>query len=249
MKLIQLNIFKGQLFTNTLDFFREEKPDIITLQEVAVSKGFDAVAKLKQELGMRAAFAPIYGVKKPEGIIQIGNAILTKFKMGQAKTVFYDSPYKTYGHHLGVENPEAIEQVLSEPKNFLSATLETPSGKLRVVTTHLVWSEYCSESLRRIGQARKLAKATEGKLPTVVAGDFNIHPNSPSLKVLSKGLTNLGPGITNTLNPRRHRVFKSIPEGLAVDYILGKGVSGSARALNVDVSDHLPLVAEIHMAK
>jgi hypothetical protein len=64
------------------------------------------------------------------------------------------------------------------------------------------------------------------------------------VEILEKRFRNLG-FFENTLNPKRHAVFDDRPKGLAVDYIMGRNVRGRARVCKVDVSDHLPIEAEI----
>ncbi len=248
MKLIQLNIWHGILLKNALRFLKAEKPDILNLQEVAVSRKVDVFSTLKEELGMDGVYARVYGMKtKQHGLVYSGNSVLTRFDILRSRTVFYDFPFRTYNDKHPYKQYHNIEGILTEPKNFLSVTLKTPHGTLRTVSTHLAWSERCAERLLRIQQARKLVASIKGKMPTVLSGDFNTHPTSTSFSIINDSFTNLGKGMKNTLNPKRHKLFRDLPRGIAVDYVLGRGVKGRARIANVDVSDHLPLVADIRL--
>jgi len=138
-----------------------------------------------------------------------------------------------------------IEELLTEPKNFIIATVQTPHENLRVVSTHLAWSEKCTERLERIQQARMLCDKLNDAIPTVIGGDCNIHRQSITYRILTTQFNDLGKRITNTLNKNEHPVFRRVPDGLNIDYILGRGVNGTAHVVEKNVSDHLPLVADI----
>ncbi len=244
MKLIQLNMWMGSLLDNAVSFLKKEKPDSITLQEVVVSKKLDIFSALKKELDMNGVFAKAHGIKTQDGLFYIGNAVLTRFDIINHRSVFFDFPFRVYTDKPVGKHYENVEGKLTEPKNFVEAVIETSSGKLSVVSTHLAWSEHCSERLHRIWQARKLLAELRGAAPTILAGDFNTNRDSTSYKILTSMFADLGPCIENTLNTKRHYSRQNV-KNLAVDFVLGKNISGAARTVDVDISDHLPIVAEI----
>ncbi len=244
MKIIQLNIWGGNLFDHAVEFLRKEKPDIVTMQEVPVFPKNNILLKMEKTLGMKSVFARAFGIREHGSIVYRGNAVLSRFYIVSSKSAFYDTGFRVMKNR-GLTSAENIEDIFSEPRNFLSVIIDTPDGKLGVVTTHLAWSEHCSESLQRIQQAKKLVKSLKGKMPTILTGDFNTHSDSTSFRIINSSFVNLGKGIKNTLNTKRHKVFMEKPEGLVVDYILARNLSGSAKTVDADVSDHLPLVANI----
>ena len=244
MKLVQLNIFGGKFLDDALEFLRKEDPDIVTLQEVLVSRKLDVFNAVKDATGLSGVFAKASGFRSAGGIARFGNAVFSRYGISSSKSVFLDFPYRIMGTRRSV-NYYDVEELLTEPRNFISAVLDTPSGRLRVASVHMAWSEKCTERWHRIEAARKMVRYLLGKTPTVIAGDFNTHPESVSFGIINKYFHNFGDGMKNTLNPKRHSIFLREPRGLVVDYVLGRGVSGKARAVDADVSDHLPLASEI----
>jgi endonuclease/exonuclease/phosphatase family metal-dependent hydrolase len=59
------------------------------------------------------------------------------------------------------------------------------------------------------------------KCPWILAGDFNMPPDTHSMQELSKIGTNYSSkyGIKNTMNPLQSSVFSILPDGISVDHI------------------------------
>ena len=121
--------------------------------------------------------------------------------------------------------------VREEPRVALLAELETPVGRMRVVTTHLSflpwWNGHQLRTLvRRLGPSG---------VPTVLLGDLNLRPRRATrvtgMQPVARGLT-----------------FPADEPIEQLDHILVGGglraVTGGAVAL--PVSDHLALVADLH---
>lgn len=132
-----------------------------------------------------------------------------------------------------------------EPRNAIMATVASPDGPLRVVTSHfgLIHRE-------RRAQAELIADlaAQEGEMPTVILGDFNDWlPFSPVVRLLSRSL---GRHIGAV---RRVPTFPSRLPLLALDRILVnervglRSVRVPATPLARTASDHRPLVAEVEI--
>ena len=127
-------------------------------------------------------------------------------------------------------DPLRLEWVQEEPRVALLAELETPLGRMRVVTTHLSfvpwWNGHQLRALvRRIGRS---------ELPTVLTGDLNLPPRRAAR-------------ITRMRQMASGRTFTSADPTVQLDHILAKGqlraVSGGPVAM--PVSDHLALVADL----
>lgn len=248
MKFVQLNMWRGAMLKNCVEFLRKQDADIINLQEVYISRKLNIFDYLKKKLSMNGVYAKDMGFRTSKGIEYNGNAILTKHRIINHKSVFYNLPFRIFkkeGMSYFGSPRFNIENVLREPKNMIYALIDTPEGRLTSVSTHLAWSEKCSERLMRIEQARKLVRILRGKSPVIVSGDFNTHQNSLSFRIINSEFTNLAKGVKNTLNPRIHLSFKDNAGGYAVDHVLGRGVRGRARIVDTDASDHFPLIATI----
>jgi len=88
------------------------------------------------------------------------------------------------------------------------------------------------------------------ELPTILSGDLNIHDKSEAVNLFSKKLNFVNPGLKNTLTSKFHPVFKNDPkaEGYAVDYVFQKGFQVlNWNCPDVEISDHLPVVAELEL--
>jgi endonuclease/exonuclease/phosphatase family metal-dependent hydrolase len=127
-----------------------------------------------------------------------------------------------------------------EPRRAIAATIHAPAGRLFIVAAHLGLSFV--ERRRQCAQMAELADQSE--LTTVVLGDFNdwMWPGSVQ-NVLARRL----PGRTN------HRTFPARMPVLRLDRIYCRPaealVSSMVDQAGADISDHLPLIAEIDASR
>ena len=127
-----------------------------------------------------------------------------------------------------------------EPRRAIAATIHAPAGRLFIVAAHLGLSFV--ERRRQCAQMAALADQSE--LTTVVLGDFNdwMWPGSVQ-KVLARKL----PGRTH------HRTFPARMPVLRLDRIYCRPaealVSSMVDPAGADISDHLPLIAEIDASR
>ena len=129
-----------------------------------------------------------------------------------------------------LQDPRRLVWVREEPRAALLAELDTPLGRVRVLTTHLSFLPWCNGC-----QLRSLARRVgQPEVPTVLAGDLNLRPRragrATGMRAAARGLTFPAKGPT-----------------VQLDHILVAGglhaVSGAAVPL--PVSDHLALVAAL----
>jgi len=130
-----------------IDVLRKLNPDVICLQEVASNhpelEGSATASQFKQLGGALGGYhmiehAPseIYRNNLPR---QFGNLLLSKYRITQAQ------------RHM-LPWPAAPEHPAGMPRGLIETVLDTPSGKLRVLNTHL---EYYSPPQRR-AQVRRI---------------------------------------------------------------------------------------------
>lgn len=256
MKIIQLNIWGGRYIKEAVAFFKQENADIVCLQEVtsgiftktedADIQGVDVYEYIKKELGHESIFEKCFSAEVDGIVSHRGNAIFSKYSLQNIHTEFFDFPFTQFDMNM-----EGREYAHTQPQNFIVAHIQTPIGEVRVICTHMAWSRVCEDTERRINQTKKIMAYLESapEMPTMLCGDFNIHPQSESLTIFKSYFINPGEGsIKNTLNPTVHPVFFNgdHPKGLAVDYILTHGIDvASVSSPEITISDHLPVIAVI----
>ena len=138
-----------------------------------------------------------------------------------------------------------LELVGHTAKNLQYATIETENGLRTIINFHGLWNGLGKEdSDERLIQSQNIVAFLKTlKNPYVLAGDFNLSPNTISLTMLEDhGMRNMVKefGIEST---RTHLYDK---ENKFADYVL---VSGGIEALDFSVlpdvvSDHSPLYLE-----
>ncbi len=130
-------------------------------------------------------------------------------------------------------------------RNVQFVTLATPRGRVSVMNFHGLWNgQGKSDSDDRLAQSRRILDFLQGRRePFLLCGDFNLAPDTRSLKILeAAGLRNLVAefGVTSTRTSLYTR-----PERFADYVFVSPGVDVRAfRVLPDEVSDHAPLMLE-----
>ena len=249
MKLVQLNIWHARRYDAVVAFLRDQDPDIITLQEVTSysenwgERAMDVFEQLKTDLGLReGANAPAFFREgQPPGYH--GNAILSRFPLISSQVHFLSGRYSSTQSFAG--------NWLLEPRNTLQVLLQTGAGSLRVFSTHLTFSPGFETSPVQMAQAGRLARLLQRgrgqNTPTILAGDLNTLPGSPVIQLLERQLHNQSSGQPLLTFARQPFIFGDFRvDGLRyqVDYVFtGPHIQPlSIQAVDVECSDHLPLV-------
>jgi endonuclease/exonuclease/phosphatase family metal-dependent hydrolase len=234
--VLSYNIHHGAGTDGKLDLeriariIRDQKPDLVALQEVDVktsrSGGVDEAAELGRLTGMNAVFGKAMDYSGGE----YGQAILSRW------------PIKEHVVH------QLPQRAGREPRVLLVATVESPNGNIVFATTHL---DHEVEEVR-VEQARAINQILikEGKkTPVVLAGDFNAVPESGTMAEMFKlWIDTAGDSAAPTIpagNPRRR-----------IDYILvARGGNGAWKTLRSEVlnepiaSDHRPVNVELELVR
>lgn len=180
--------------------------DVLCLQEVSDNfsdlKGNSGANQFAELAGLLPGYTAIEGVALdvPDGAggrRRFGNMILSRLPVAQV--LRYTLPWEAAATR-------------NMPRLLLEAVVETPSGPLRVMTTHL---EYSSDKLRRaqvegireahrttcerVATPREDGPGTYALFPTsrsaVLTGDFNMRPDDPVKQRISEPFGNGAPAL------------------------------------------------------
>lgn len=254
-KFISLNLwFGGILLDDIVDFLKEQNADIVVLQEVFESEDKKLPPHYRSIESLQAAlhypysdFAPAVYDKFPWGGVLNGNAVLSRFPITNRNVIFFD-------HDLDMENPRSPfdpQFFPITPRNLQHVSLETTAGELNVFNLQGVWDlDGDNVSPQRQKMSDAILHAISGKQNVIVAGDTNAKYTNPVMRAIETQLTNVfGDSLETSFNMKR----KDNP-GYAtavVDMIYADKNLGITSRLcpNIDISDHLPLVATFDIPK
>lgn len=248
MKVIQLNLWRGTLLENALEFFRAEDPDIILLQEIYSTKLPDAPINYRlyehlQEVlpeyngAYGAAFTDITKI----GNIESGNAIFSKFNITSTTNTFFDRPYKAF-------NEQAQTSFENNPQTILEAKLDANGVEVNAYSVHGIWGFDGKDSDRRLQMAETIIQQIKGKKNVIMGGDFNLHPDTETVASIEKHVKSV---FGNTLTRTFNLEYKKEPgfKTAAVDMMFySENIQVVSKDCpDIQVSDHLPLVVEFEI--
>ncbi|MCW1886082.1 endonuclease/exonuclease/phosphatase family protein [Luteolibacter flavescens] len=197
---------------------REQKPDLVVLQEVdnkcRRSQSVDQAAELGKLAGMTSAF----GKAMDHDGGEYGQAILSKHPLGE-----------TTVHRLPGEG---------EPRIAFEAEVKVGEQSLRLVGVHLDHQQ----DARRLKQAETLVAAlSSSKGPLILGGDFNDVPDSAVMKLFGKALTSVEKSEPRLTCP-------ADKPKVEIDHFFLRGMTAVSRVTVLPeavASDHRPLVMTV----
>ncbi len=247
MKLISFNIWQGIAgHKNLLGFFEKHKEvDVFCLQEVwhngpqeKIVRGIDMSPRLRNAFTEISARLPEHvGYFRPHYEDWFGLAIFVK------KKYLLLAEGDIFVHKQKEFIPEG--DVGNHARNIQYVMLQTDTGIRTVVNFHGLWNgRGKTDSEDRLKQSDRIVEFLKSlNNPFVLCGDFNLLPDTESLRKLENlGLRNLIKeyGITSTRTS-----FYNKPEKFADYALVSDGIEvKDFKALSDEVSDHTPLYLE-----
>lgn len=238
LKILSWNIWGGNHLKDVLNFLRTADADVIALQEVVADEFGNTAIPIAKKFGyeyvhaidmeMPATFMP-EPLRRSEGVIKFGNAILSKHRIVRHKRLTLSK---------------------QEKRIALQADIQVNNTTLSVFSVHLKHSHQKPSKLQD-QQADNLIKAVLNH-KAIVTGDFNALPESNAIKKISKVLqdTESGPP-TPTWSLYREGCTVCLLEDIRykLDYIFTtKDIKTySFRVGSSSGSDHLPVLALIEV--
>lgn len=253
VKFISLNLYEGGLlFDNVLKFLKEENPDIVAFQEVmngkdkSIDKNLRTIEVLKDFFdSWNFHFAPEFMSVRGKLKVEIGNAIFSKFPINKSLISNFGIPYGEYD----VSPPSG--DFSTHPKNIHCCEIDIKGQTHTVCNLHGIWGLDGGDNSARLKMSEIIIEHIKGKEKVILAGDFNLKPNSQTIKNIEKYLTNVFKNeLKSSFNLSRKNLEKFPGYASAVVDMLF--VSGDIKLLThscpqVDVSDHLPLICEFEV--
>lgn len=251
IKILTLNIWEGELLDNVVNFIRKENPDIVLFQEVSngmndqnhKSRSLDI---LRKEINLsHYAFEPLFLDVRSSGKIPQGNAIFSRFPIENQKAIFFDIPF---GEFSLEDSKKDVGKNQFIPMGMLKVNVNVGGKNINTYSLHGIWGFDGEDSLRRLEMGRIIVDEIKDKENVILAGDFNLKPNTKTIKNIEKYLHNVfDEELISTFN-MKHKELKGYATA-AVDMIF---VSKHFRIAshyvpNVDVSDHKPLICEFEV--
>jgi endonuclease/exonuclease/phosphatase family metal-dependent hydrolase len=206
---------------------REQKPDLVALQEVDAGTNRTQHVMQAAQLARLTKMHYAYGPAMDYDGGKYGDAVLSRYKIVEQRVIAL--PY-TLGDRR-------------EPRVAVMTSIELPGGKkIAFISTHL---DHTAHSPDRLPQAKAIDEQLRDlKEPAILAGDFNCEPDSPPMQELAKDWTMVGNGDDAT--------FVNDMRRIKIDHVLVKPKDRfrviEARVIDDRVaSDHRPVVVKLKL--
>lgn len=252
IKFISLNVWiGGVLFDNIVDFLKKEDADIVVLQEVLQSNDkalpvqYRTLDVLKDRLGYHyATFQQMLIDDFPWGEVANGHAILSKFPIVSSSGIHFDD--KTSTTHSMPFDPAAWPLI---PRGIQHAVIDSPAGDLNIINFQGVWDlDGDNASAERERMVATILREIKDKKHVIVAGDTNARYTNPAMRIIEEQLTNVfGDSLATTFNMRRKTNPGYATSVVDMIYTSADFTTVERNCPDVDVSDHLPLVATLEI--
>ncbi|WP_084959444.1 endonuclease/exonuclease/phosphatase family protein [Thermoactinospora rubra] len=212
------------------DWAASKKPDVVLLSEVdrgwLLNGGHDDLERIARRLGMRYHFAPAADRLW-------GDAVLTNLPAGA-----HSHPLGRHDYPTGAQAQAIVLGLGEREVGVVNTHLQAPHGQAAEVAD-MVRALAAGQDVQRAAPGTT-APATGQARPVILAGDLNIRPEDPEMRILLEaGLRDHLTAPTSPAgNPTQRIDHVLVTEGLTV-------VSASAE--RVPYSDHLPVVATLRL--
>ena len=262
MKLLSLNVALFEANNSKLTkFLQNEKPEIICLQEVVreieetvspefVTKGPVDKASSNLEYSFYGPNSVMHNFDMEDfhgqehfrfdlgGLAEMGNYVRSKFKIVKGQNIFLENHF-TYTTDYSNWPDEDFRAVLV-------VDLIINDKPVRVLNYHGIWTRGKLGNDKTLAACQKInTLALETKGEVIICGDFNLFPDTPSMKLFEGNFTSL----VDKFNIKTTRPVSNELNGSdrnVVDFVwVSKGIKvKNFEVLDSDVSDHLPLILE-----
>ena len=259
MKLLNLNIcIKLDNIKEVKDFLSNDNADIVAIQEAmhgVEDSCFPMYCSenelIKLEKYPSHAFAPLFiasGVTKNGemtrdcgGKAEQGTLLLSKYEIKEHTNEFY---YNEYRYEYDATNFRKEDWC----RSIQNAILKVNGKELQVINVHGIWNEGKVGDDRTISQSEFILSKIRKDIPSIVVGDFNLLPETESIHLLDRELTNLIKKYD--IKSTRPHFDDGLDRGnLVCDYIFVNDLVkvNHLEVIESNVSDHLPILLDFEI--
>jgi endonuclease/exonuclease/phosphatase family metal-dependent hydrolase len=240
MKLISLNIWGGHIRNPLLEFIKSHRHvDIFCFQEVyhnaeAKISTDDKIVSLNIFSELQALLPDHQALFKPvvNGYYGIGMFVKKQLEiLSEGELIIHENP-----HYTG-KGP-------THSRNLQWLECSVHGQSYSIVNVHGLWNGKGKfDSPERIAQSQKIRNFIETiKSPKILCGDFNLRPDTQSVKILEAGMKNL----IQLYDVRSTRTSLYPKDEKYADYIFTSPdiPIHTFQVLPHEVSDHSPLLLD-----
>jgi endonuclease/exonuclease/phosphatase family metal-dependent hydrolase len=249
--VVSLNMWDGGvLFDKLIAFLASTQADVILLQEVyngtdlTLLPQYRSMAILNDTIHYPYQYfsADFLDIEDAAGKAERGNAILSKLPIINASTHHYGPQYSTtYRTSTG--------EYYNCPHNLQHVTLSIPTGSVHVFNLHGVWDmdgDSFSEARQQMSQA--VITDTQQFSHVLLAGDTNAKSTNQAVRNWEPQLTSVfGTELTSTFNMHQKDNPGYATASVDMMFVSNDIIVKYKSCPDVDISDHLPLVATFHI--
>lgn len=237
MQLITLNIWGGHVDDLLLEFINSQNEvDIFCFQEV-YHNASHKISNEDRKVNLNI-FAELQKVL-PNHIGYFRPAVDNIYGIGMfvKNTITVLAEGEVTIH----ENPTYLGRGPTHSRNMQWIKCQIDKQNYSILNVHGLWNGMGkTDTPERIAQSQRIINFIKKiNIPKILCGDFNLKPDTESMKILEDGMTNLIK--TNNIKSTRTSLYPK-PERLA-DYILisPEIIPNKFAVLKDEVSDHAPL--------
>lgn len=250
IKVGTVNIWNGRsLDFGLVPFLLKECFDILFLQEVfngqdpSYDPSFRVFDILKNELQLPySTYGPQFKAIYEHVQADRGNAIFSKFPLEYVDNYFFSIPYKE------IKNEMQLDDWRESPRNMLHSRVHVNGLALDLLNIHGIWDFHGNDSPYREQMLRVILEKIKDKNRVLLAGDFNMFPTTVCIDTIEKHLINVFKDEFVTTFNLKHKDPAAFGSSV-VDMMF---ISSEIKVVNhympdVDISDHMPLIAELEV--
>ena len=245
-RFLTFNLWYGKNWKKEIDLIKKQNPDIFVLQEVTKNmpkfglNNIDVFHEFENAFpDFKGIIAPITYKKEKDREVFFGNAIFSKFPVISSNIYYYLKPL------------DWTDDYEKQSRNLVEMKIKINTQELYVFTTHFTYSPAFADTPIKTKEAEKVIEIIKDKQPMIMAGDFNSHFKSEVIKKIGKKVSYIDKkhNPTWTKHTFCYKGFEETKLKWKLDYIFisEKLKCKSFKTIDTDISDHLPIVAEIEL--